>query len=247
MTTAYAADLAYIHDAGFGGFARAASPVLVDALRRAGITDGLVIDLGCGSGILSGAVSELGYRTLGIDISEGMVALARKHSPRGEFRVESLLSADLPRCVAVAAIGECLNYLFDPGNTWPGLVRLFRRIYKVLEAGGMFIVDVAEPGRVRGPGPQRTYAEGEDWAVLVTNEEDLRHRVLTKRITSFRRVGDLYRREHEIHRQRLIPRSELTRQLRAIGFRVRTLKGYGPLEFGRGHAGLIARKPLSKE
>ena len=76
-----------------------------------------MIDLGCGSGILSAAVMELGYRTLGIDISEGMVALARKHVPRGEFRVESLLSAELPRCVAVAAVGECLNYLFDSSNT----------------------------------------------------------------------------------------------------------------------------------
>ena len=35
MTAAYRDDLAYIHDAGFGGFARAAGPVLVDALRRA--------------------------------------------------------------------------------------------------------------------------------------------------------------------------------------------------------------------
>ena len=79
--------------------------------------------------------------------------------------------------------------------------------------------------------------------MLVTNEEDPRHGILTKRITSFRRLGDLYRRDHEIHRQRLIARSELTGQLREIGFRVRVLKGYGSLKFGRGHAGLIARKP----
>ena len=86
--------------------------------------------------------------------------------------MESLLSADLPRCVAVAAVGECLNYLFDPGNTRPKLVKLFRRIHAALEPGGLFILDVAEPGRVSGAGPQRTYVEGKDWAVLVTNEED---------------------------------------------------------------------------
>ena len=44
--------------------------------------------------------------------------------------------------------------------------------------------------------------------MLVTNEEDRRHRFLTRRITSFRRVGDLYRRDQEVHRQRLIARSE---------------------------------------
>src|SRR5271165_1718144 len=112
MTDAYRDDLAYIHDAGFGSFARAAGAVLVDALRRGHVTEGLVVDLGCGSGILSGVVSGSGYQTLGIDISEGMIALARKHVPRGKFRLESLLSAKLPSCVAVAAVGECLNYLF---------------------------------------------------------------------------------------------------------------------------------------
>ena len=72
---AYRDDLAYIHDAGFGGLAREAGQVLVDALRRRGITEGLVIDLGCGSGILSGVVTAAGHQALGIDISEGMVAI----------------------------------------------------------------------------------------------------------------------------------------------------------------------------
>jgi len=243
MTVAYRDDLAYIHDAGFGGFAREAGPVLVDALRRGRITDGLVIDLGCGSGILSGVVTDAGYRALGVDISEGMVALARKQVLRGEFRVDSLLSAKLPRCVAVAAVGECLNYLFDDGNTISTLAKLFRRIHASLVPGGLFLLDVAEPGRVPGPGPRRTYMEGDDWAVLVTSEEDGRHRTMTRRITTFRRVGELYRRDQEVHRQRLMTRSDVARQLRSIGFRVRILRGYGRLKFGLGHGGLMARKP----
>ena len=242
--TAYRQDLAYIHDAGFGRFAQEAGPVLVEGLRRGRITEGLVIDLGCGSGFLSGILTKAGYRTLGIDISERMVALARKRVPGGRFRAESLLSAELPRCVAVAAVGECLNYLFDPANTRPNLVNLLRRIHLALEPGGLFILDVAEPGRGRVAGRERVFVEGEDWAVLVANEEDIRTRVLTKRITSFRRVGAWYRRDHEIHRQRLIARSELARKLREIGFRVRGLPGYGPLKFGPGHGGMIARKPV---
>lgn len=241
--TAYRDDLAYIHDAGYGGFAREAASVLVDALGRARISVGLVVDLGCGSGILSAVVGGFGYRTLGIDISEGMIALARKHVPDGEFRVESVLSASLPRCVAVAAVGECLNYLFDPANTKPKLIKLYRRIHTALEPGGFLIMDVAEPGRASGRVPARTYREGKDWAVLVTNEEDRVRRILTKRITSFRRCGDLYRRDHEVHQQRLIEGGEVISQLREIGFRVRALAGYGPIKFGRGQTGFIARKP----
>lgn len=243
MSDAYRNDLAYIHDAGFGALARAAGRVLVDLLRRAGITDGRVVDLGCGSGILSQAVSQAGYDVLGIDISDAMVAMARQRVPRGEFRVESLLTAELPPAVAVAAVGECINYLFDARNTRSRLANLLRSIYELLEPGGLFLLDVAEPGRVPGSGIGRSYFEGADWAVLVTNTEDRKRRLLTRRMTSFRRIGDLYRRDQEVHRQRLLVGAELAVELREIGFRVRILRGYGTLRFGRGHIGLCARKP----
>jgi SAM-dependent methyltransferase len=243
MTDAYRDDLAYIHDAGFGGFAQAAGPVLVEALVRRGINNGLVIDLGCGSGILSRVVSDAGFDVLGIDISEAMVAMARGRVPRGRFRVESLLTAEFPRSVAVAAVGECINYLFDRHNTRSGLARLLRRIHGSLVPGGVFLFDVAEPGRVPGNGVGRTCIEGKDWALLVTHEEDRERRLLTRRITSFRRVGELYRRDQEVHRQRLLARSELAVELRDIGFRVRILRGYGTLRFGRGQVGLLASKP----
>ena len=58
MADNYREDLAYIHDAGFGALARSAAPVLLEDLRRRGVDGGLVIDLGCGSGILSEAVSD---------------------------------------------------------------------------------------------------------------------------------------------------------------------------------------------
>jgi SAM-dependent methyltransferase len=242
MAGAYRDDLAYIHDAGFGGLARSAAPVLQHALRRGGKDKGLVIDLGCGSGIFAEELSAAGYDIWGIDISEAMIAQARKRVPDGRFRVGSLLTAELPPCVAVAAIGECFNYLFDSGHSKRGLVRLFRRIYEALTAGGLFLFDAAEPGRVPGPGPYRVSTEGDDWAVLMTAEEDRRRRMLTRRITSFRKVGELYRRDHEIHRLRLFTPSELAGELRGIGFRVRALPGYGSRRFPPGHVGFLAHK-----
>jgi SAM-dependent methyltransferase len=247
MTEAYRDDLAYIHDSGFGGIARAAASVLLDALGRQSVTRGLVIDLGCGSGVLSRAISDAGYDILGIDLSEAMVSLARRHVPRGRFRVESLLTAELPACVAVAAVGECVSYLFDDRNTKNKLTSVFRRIHTALAPGGLFLFDVVEPGRVPGPEPRRAFFEADDWAVLVTSEEDRKRGILTRRITSFRKFGDLYRRDQEIHRQRLLTRTELTDSLRSIGFRVRTLRGYGPVRFGPGHVGFIARKPMELE
>jgi SAM-dependent methyltransferase len=244
MPDAYRNDLAYIHDAGFGHFARSAAPVLLDALNRGSFERGLVVDLGCGSGILSKEISVAGYDVLGIDISEAMITLARHRVPQGRFETASLLTTEIPPCVAVAAVGECLNYLFDAGHSRSKLKSLFRRIHRALAPGGLFLGDVAEPGRVPAGGTQKSYWEGEDWVVLVTSQEDGRRNLLTREITSFRKVGDYYRRDHESHHQRLLSRLELAGDLRRIGFRVRTLSGYGSLRFGPGHSGFLARKPV---
>jgi SAM-dependent methyltransferase len=242
MEPAYRDDLAHIHDAGFGFLAKNAAPVLVESLRRAGLDRGRVVDLGCGSGILSEPLAAAGYDVLGIDLSEALIALARRRVPAGEFRVESLLTAELPPCVAVAAVGECCNYLFDRRNSGRALARLLRRIYGALAPGGLLIFDVATPGRSAGPG-RRNYVEGDGWAVLVTTEEDEKRRELTRRITTFRQVGALYRRDHEVHQLRLLPHGEVTALLRDIGFRVRVLRRYGPLKLLHGMVGFLGRKP----
>ena len=99
--TAYRDDLAYIHDAGFGGFVSGATPWLLKTLRGSGIERGLVVDLGCGSGIWSAALAQAGYEVLGYDISPAMLAMCRQRVPTGEFRQASFLDAGLPRCAAV--------------------------------------------------------------------------------------------------------------------------------------------------
>ena len=113
MTEAYREDLAYIHDAGFGDVAAAASEWLIQELRRKEIARGTVTDLGCGSGVLAANLVQAGYSVLGVDISPAFVAMARRRVPSAEFVVESFLSVDIPTSVAVVAAGEVLNYEFD--------------------------------------------------------------------------------------------------------------------------------------
>jgi SAM-dependent methyltransferase len=243
MEDAYRDDLAYIHDAGFGKFARGAAEFLVNDLRGKGVGGGLVTDLGCGSGILAQQLAESGFEVLGIDFSPAMIALARQRVPAGRFVVESLLTAALPRCIAIAAVGECCNYLFDSRHSLEAVRHVLGRAFEALPPGGLFLFDVAEPGRVPGTGVSKSYAEGDGWATLVTAEEDRQQAFLTRHITSFRKVGDLYRRDHEVHRLRLLPRSQVVSWLQEIGFQVQTLAGYGPVQFAQGHVGFMARKP----
>ncbi len=240
----YAEDLAYIHDVGFGDFATRAAPGLLDMLRRSGIERGLVVDLGCGSGIWARALLQAGYAVLGIDISTAMIDLARRKAPEATFQVASLLRVDLPPCVAVTAIGECLNYQFDQ-HGHSDLLALFRRIHSALQPGGLFLCDLIEPGYVGQHAVQRSYTEAADWAVLLEKCEDSQHQ-MTRSITIFRQVGDMYRRSSETHVAQLYPGPEMARLLRECGFRVSILRGYGDFRFRKAHVGLMARKVYSQ-
>jgi SAM-dependent methyltransferase len=237
----YREDLAHIHDVGYGQFAEQAGATLLKLLPRRKKGSGLVVDLGCGSGILARLVDSAGFRVRGYDLSPAMVAIARMRVPAGEFFEESFLTARFPSCVAVTAIGEVFNYLFDRRNTPSALFRLFGRIQRALEPRGVLLFDVAMPGRVPGEVAQHCRS-GEDWACLSQSEEDRTKQILTRRITSFRHVGPLYRRDSEVHRLRLYTRAELVKPLRAAGFRVHVLRGYDDLKFPKGYAAFVCRK-----
>jgi SAM-dependent methyltransferase len=170
--SAYQKDLAYIHDAGFGDFAKRAAPGLLEMLRQNGITHGLVVDLGCGSGIWAQELVKAGYEVLGVDISAAMIKLALKRAPQAKFIHNSFLKLKLPACVAVTAIGECFNYRFDQKNDKKALVQFFLRVYQALFPGGLFIFDVAEPGQVSVAWPSMRHSQGKDWAILLKVEED---------------------------------------------------------------------------
>ena len=218
----YGDDLAFIHDAGFGHVAQNAAGELLKRLapaQKRRTPSRLIVDLGCGSGILAHEVAAAGYEVLGFDLSDAMLALAAKRVPRATFHWESFLRVEFPPCLAVTAIGEVFNYLFDARNPRQRLSAVFGRIHKALCPGGMFLFDLAEPGRVRGSGPQRGYAEGRDWACLYAAEEDRRGKTLTRTITTFRKIGENYRRHGEVHRLRLYPRADVLRQLSKAGFR----------------------------
>lgn len=232
----YQSDLAYIHDAGFGDYARKSAPGLLAILRHAGIRSGLVVDLGCGSGIWAAELMRRGYQVLGIDSSRSMIELARKQAPAARFVNVSFLSAKLPVCDAVTAIGEVFNYTFDGRNSRSELASLFRRVHDALRPGGAFIFDIAEPGRAL----RRAHAEGKDWAILFAAVAS--RGLLIRRMTTFRKVGKLYRRSKETHRLRLYRSSEIAAELRGAGFAVRVLRAYGRMPLPSGNAALVATK-----
>ena len=247
MAAAYGQDLAAIHDAGFGGFATAAAPGLLRLLRGAGIRGGLVVDLGCGSGIWARDLTAAGYRVLGVDISPAMLALACRRAPSACFVHASLLRFAPPPCDAVTSLGECVNYLFDEqAGSLDSLGRMCRRVHDALRPGGVFVCEVAQPGQVRGRQPRRGQRQGDGWAIFFEVEEDAHTKTLTRRMTTYCRQGGegggSYRRGEEVHRQRLFETAEMLGALTAAGFRVRTSRRLGAYRLAPSHLAFIATR-----
>jgi SAM-dependent methyltransferase len=241
---AYENDLAYIHDRGFGAFATGSAPGLLKLLQRHGIREGLIVDLGCGSGIWARKLADSGYQVRGVDISPAMIELARQRVPEARFHVGSFVQFPIPACRAVTALGEVFNYLFDPNNSLRTLRQVCKRVFDALTPNGLLIFDVAQPGRCKGFGQR--FTEGEDWTCLVEYRQDVAKQQLIRRIISFRKIGNTYRRQEETHIQQLYSGTKIAEMLREIGFRVRQVRGYGKYRLSPGVVAFVARKSKAR-
>ena len=244
----YGADLAYIHHAGFSEYARRAAPEIARLLTasrpfsRPARRRLPVVEFGSGGGTTARYLSSRGLDVLGFDQSAAMVRLARKTAPLARFAGGSLGSTPLPRCGAIIALGEVVNYLGDRHSVSTHDRRLFRffdRAARALEPGGLLLFDFMESAR------HRTFAatarSGRDWVVVASARAE--GAVLTRQITTVRIVGGRLRVSQETHRVRLYRRGVIAAALRRAGFRVTIGRSMGPVAVIRGDAVVVARRP----
>ena len=222
----YRDDLAYIHHAGFSEFAEAAAPWVIQLLsgppagrRRSNV----VVELGCGTGVLARELTRAGFAVHGFDVSPSMIALARETAPQARFDVGAFDEVQIPPCDAVIAMGEVLNY-----GTLDGVRRLIANVPTRL-----LLFDVAERGAY--PPYDEHRSGGDDWSVIATKESDGVH--LTRRVLTFRADG---RRDEEVHTLELYDRAELIALLRAHGFRTTLRRSYGTCRLPKGHSVYLA-------
>lgn len=89
MSSFYGRVLADIHDSDFAFVARAAAATAMSLLPPPA-QSGIIVDLGCGSGVTAEILDEAGYSVVGIDASPDMIAIARGRVPDGDFITSSI-------------------------------------------------------------------------------------------------------------------------------------------------------------
>jgi ubiquinone/menaquinone biosynthesis C-methylase UbiE len=110
----------------FGAFAE---------LVRAGGNE-RVADVGCGPGRVTILLSRLGLDAFGIDLSPGMLALARRTYPELRFEEGSMLALDL----SDASLGGLLAYYSIIHIPWEQRSELFAEFHRVLAPGGVLML-----------------------------------------------------------------------------------------------------------
>lgn len=226
--------LARIHEAGFSGHIEAAAPRLLRVLASHGVESGRVVDLGCGPGHWLAALSKAGYEAWGIDASAEMIRLAQRRARKAGLIRAPLERAAIPRCAAVTALGEPLNYLQGPAD----VRALLSRVRAALPAGGLFLFDVRLPD-AKLPRVSTVSRVEPGWAVFVEKRQDPAGTMVERNILSFTRERRDWKPEVETHRMRLYPAAALRAWLAAAGFGVQALRGYPP-PIDRARAGFLA-------
>ena len=114
-----------------------------EKLKKYGIEDGLVLDLGCGTGTMTELLAERGFDMIGVDMSEEMLLAASEKRVRSGHNIlylmQDMTEFELYGTVrAVVSVCDSLNYLLEEEE----LLETFRLVNNYLDPGGIFIFDM---------------------------------------------------------------------------------------------------------
>ncbi|WP_338106562.1 class I SAM-dependent methyltransferase [Mordavella massiliensis] len=177
-----------------------------------GIGDGLVLDLGCGTGGMTEELADAGYDMIGVDGSPEMLEQALEKRERSGhdilYLMQDMRAFELYGTVrAVVSVCDCLNYVTDPEE----LVQVFRLVNNYLDPDGLFIFDFNTEYKYRDVLGEQTIAEDrEDCSFIWDNYYDPKDRINEYELTLFiREEQGLYRKYQEQHFQRAYTLEEM--------------------------------------
>ena len=143
--------------------------IIVNELKKASIEDGLLLDLGCGTGTLTGMLAAEGYDMIGVDGSEEMLMEAREKMGDADilYLCQDMREFELYGTVrAVVSTCDTMNYLL----TSEDFIQTVRLVNNYLDPGGLFIFDLNTLYKFREVMGNTTIAEsGEDAAFIWDN------------------------------------------------------------------------------
>ena len=193
-------------------------------LCRYGVKDGLVLDLGCGTGTMTEILAGYGYDMIGVDNSGDMLELAmEKRLASGHdilYLLQDMREFELYGTVrAVVSVCDSVNYITEPEE----LAEVFRLVNNYLDPGGLFLFDFNTEYKYREVMGDCTIAEDRgDCSFIWDNCYYEEEKINEYDLTLFIREGSddngaLYRKYRETHFQRGYTLEEIRELLSSAG------------------------------
>lgn len=178
------------------------SEYLDNLFKEYGIEDGLLLDLGCGTGKLTRLMAEKGYDMIGVDYSYDMLDIAREQSDESIlYLLQDMREFELYGTVrGIYSACDCLNYILEEDE----LRVVFALVNNYLDPGGIFVFDINTPYKYRELLADNTIAENREegsfiWENYYDEEEEINEYDLTLYI---KEEDGRFQRFEETHIQR---------------------------------------------
>lgn len=197
------------------------SKYLIQLLKEYQVEDGLVLDLGCGTGNMTELLAKEGYDMIGVDNSEDMLEIASEKRAESGLNILYLLQDmrefELYGTVkAVVSICDSINYILEEDD----LREVFSLVNNYLDPKGMFIFDLNTKYKYEQMG-ETTIAENREEASFIwDNYYDPEEEINEYELAIFIPEGedsDLYRKFEEVHYQRAYDLATIRRLLEEAG------------------------------
>jgi SAM-dependent methyltransferase len=236
----YRDDLALVHHEGFGHHADVCAPGVLKLLEPIRERDGVVVEVGCGSGLLTRHLVEAGHRVIATDASDAMLALARDHVA-GDVEISrvALPGDPIPAADAIVGVGHCLNYLGSEQQVDQALVA----VAGALRPGGVLAIDLCdlEWGALRANQPP-VLRRTDEWALMTEFSVPEPNRYVREMTTFIRQSNGSWRRDDERHDNVLIETAGVPALLARYGVDATVLDSFGDEELPAGLVTIVGQK-----
>lgn len=206
---------------------------VTDILKENGISDGLVLELGCGTGTFTRLLAQKGYDMIGVDNSVEMLEVARNKTIEAEsdilWLLQDMRSFELYGTVrAIVSVCDSMNYI----TTLKDLQMVFSLVNNYLDPGGVFLFDMKTPYYYREVMGDRVIAETEEEASYIWENSYYEDDMINEYDLTFfiRQENGLYRRCSETHLQRAFGIETVLSLLKKAGLHVEAVYAEGTHE-----------------
>ncbi|MPW24705.1 methyltransferase domain-containing protein [Alkalibaculum sp. M08DMB] len=182
-----------------------------------------VMDLGCGTGNITIPLSDMGYKMVGVDLSEDMLAIADSKAFLKNNNIKWIYGDMVDSQAydmsydAIISCCDAVNYILEEDE----LMKMFRNVYKGLKENGIFTFDINSYYKINQVYKDQVFTYTSDkinyiWENNYDEDTDIIEYYLNFFVKNDK--DNDYTRSEEIHYQKAYKNENIIDMLLKVGF-----------------------------